>query len=149
MFAQNAPQDVWPLRHALIGVYHKAAKARGSRKDRTGERPKRLRTLVEALADWWLSYGGTIAPTVDAKRLYKNTAFVCGRRGRFLEFAIALFDDIDDFRRSEIESAVINVYQARLSRNLIARRRAPSRTRRQRARAGKAKGDAGRSPRHK
>ena len=33
-----------------------------------GERKKRLRTLVEALARWWKSLGGSLAPYVQAKR---------------------------------------------------------------------------------
>jgi hypothetical protein len=68
----------------------------------TGERPKRLRTLVDALASWWLRGGGkSIAPYVKANRRDGGPAVVHGRSGRFLELAVALLCYVDVFKRSE------------------------------------------------
>ena len=79
-----------------------------------GERPKRLRTLVEALATWWQFTGGTLAPTVDANRRDDGPAVVHGRHGPFLTLAIALLCKVDVFKESEVVSAVKNVYEKRL-----------------------------------
>jgi hypothetical protein len=85
-----------------------------------GERRKRLRTLVETLASWWLSGGGrSLAPYVKANRRDGDRAIVHGRSGKFLSLAIALFCNVDAFKRSEVEAAVTNVHEARLAlRNL-------------------------------
>jgi len=80
-----------------------------------GERPKRLRTLVEALADWWQSTGGTLALTVDANRRDDGPAVVHGRHGPFLTLAVALFCEVDVFEESEVVSAVTNVHEKRLA----------------------------------
>jgi hypothetical protein len=80
-----------------------------------GERRKRLRTLVDALADWWLSNGGSLAPTVDANRRDEKPAVVHGRRGDFLAFALALFCKVDEFKETEVEAAVTNVHEERLA----------------------------------
>src|SRR5215472_13737962 len=80
-----------------------------------GERPKRLRTLVEALADWWQSTGGTLALTVDANRRDDGPAVVHGRHGPFLTLAVALFCEVDVFEGSEVVSAVTNVHEKRLA----------------------------------
>jgi hypothetical protein len=81
-----------------------------------GERRKRLRTLVDALAYWWLSGGGkSLAPNVKANRRDGDRAVVHGRSGRFLSLAIALFCSVDAFKRSEVEAAVTNVHEARLA----------------------------------
>jgi hypothetical protein len=80
-----------------------------------GERKKRLRTLVEALADWWQPVTGkSIAPYVHAKRLDHRPAFVVGRRGHFIELAQAVFSSIDEFKKSEVISAVTNVHESQL-----------------------------------
>jgi hypothetical protein len=77
-----------------------------------GERKKRLRILVEELAGWWLrTKRKTIAPYVQAKRLDRHRAFVLGRRGRFLDLAIGTFSRLDEFKGSEVTSAVTNVYE--------------------------------------
>jgi hypothetical protein len=56
-----------------------------------GERRKRLRTLVDALAAWWLAGGGkSLAPYVRANRRDGDRAIVHGRSGKFLGLAIAL-----------------------------------------------------------
>ena len=88
------------------------------RQTAAGERKKRLRTLVEALADWWESkIGESIAPYVYAKKLGKGIpAFVVGRQGDFIELAQALLSNIDVFKESEVISAVTNVYEDRLPR---------------------------------
>jgi hypothetical protein len=77
---------------------------------KSGERSKRLRTLIEALASWWLSDGGrSIAPNVRANRRDDGPAVVHGRSGKFLGFALALFCGADVFKNSEVEAAVTNV----------------------------------------
>jgi hypothetical protein len=81
---------------------------------RSGERQKRLRTLVEALADWWLSIGRSLAPTVDANRRDKAPAVVHRRYGDFLQLAVELFCYVDVFAHTEVEAAVTNVYEGRL-----------------------------------
>jgi hypothetical protein len=81
-----------------------------------GERQKRLRSLVGALASWWLAGGGkSLAPYVRAKRRDGDRAVVHGRSGRFLSVAIALLCDVDVFKNSEVEAAVTNVREARLA----------------------------------
>lgn len=83
---------------------------------KAGERRKRLRTLVDALASWWLSGGGkSLAPYVKANRRDDDRAIVHGRTGRFLSLAIAVFCDVDVFKGSEVEAAVTNVHEARLA----------------------------------
>jgi hypothetical protein len=83
---------------------------------KTGERRKRLRTLIDALASWWLSKGGkSLAPYVKANRRDGERAIVHGRSGKFLRLAIALFSNVDAFKRSEIEAAITNVHEARLA----------------------------------
>jgi hypothetical protein len=77
-----------------------------------GERKKRLRILVEALADWWANATGkTIAPYVQSKPLGNHRAFVAGRRGRFVEFSLSVLSRLDGFKESEVISAIINVYE--------------------------------------
>ena len=80
-----------------------------------GERKKRLRTLVEALARWWKSLDGSLAPYVQAKRLDHRPAFVLGRRGPFIDLAAATFCKIDEFKESEVIAAVTNVYESQLA----------------------------------
>ena len=81
-----------------------------------GERQKRLRSLVGALASWWLAGGGkSLAPYVRAKRRDGDRAVVHGRSGRFMSLAIALLCDVDVFKNSEVEAAVTNVHEARLA----------------------------------
>jgi hypothetical protein len=79
-----------------------------------GERQKRLRTLVDSLADWWIAGGGkSIAPYVRANRRDDGPAVVHGRSGIFLTLALLLFCDVDAFRPSEVEAAVTNVQEGR------------------------------------
>jgi hypothetical protein len=80
-----------------------------------GERRKRLRTLVDALADWWQGTGGSLAPYVQASRRDNDRAVVHGRHGDFLSLAIALFCNVDVFKESEVEAAVTNVHEKRLA----------------------------------
>jgi hypothetical protein len=82
----------------------------------TGEKPKRLRSLSEALVSWYLRGGGkSIAPYVKANRRDDGPAIVHYRSGKFLELAVALFCYVDVFKRSEVEAAVSNVHEARLT----------------------------------
>src|SRR5262245_26182475 len=78
--------------HAL--ALREAIRTEKARQTKSGERQKRLRTLVEALGDWWQSVGGSLAPTVDASRRddapAKIPAVVHGRYGDFLELAVGL-----------------------------------------------------------
>jgi hypothetical protein len=101
---------------ALESVVTSESKKRAGR----GERRKRLRTLVDTLASWWLSEGGkSLAPYVKANRRDKDRAIVHGRSGKFLSLAIALFCNLDGFKKSEVEAAVTNVDEAGLAlRNL-------------------------------
>jgi hypothetical protein len=99
--------------HALD--LREAIRTEKARQTKSGERQKRLRTLVEALADWWQSLGGSLAPTVDASRRDDAPAVVHERYGKFLELAVALFCHVDVFKQSEVEAAVTNVYEARLN----------------------------------
>jgi hypothetical protein len=86
-----------------------------SRPGKAGERKKRLRTLVEALANWWRSLTEkSLAPYVHAKRLDHRPAFVVDRRGPFVELAQAIFSGIDEFKKSEVISAVTNVHESQL-----------------------------------
>ena len=63
-----------------------------SRPGKAGERKKRLRTLVEALANWWRSLTEkSLAPYVHAKRLDHRPAFVVDRRGPFVESCTGSF----------------------------------------------------------
>lgn len=81
-----------------------------------GERQKRLRTLVDGLAKWWMARGGkSIAPYVRANRRDHGSAIVHGRSGGFLSLAVALFCDVDVFKESEVVAAVTNVHEARLA----------------------------------
>jgi hypothetical protein len=81
----------------------------------SGERRKRLRILVEELAKWWNSATKkSIAPYVQAKRLDHRSAVVLGRRGDFVELALALFCEIDEFKSSEVISAITNVHESSL-----------------------------------
>jgi hypothetical protein len=79
-----------------------------------GERSKRLRTLIEALATWWSSGGKSIAPYVKANRRDVGKAVVHGRSGEFLGLAIVLFCGVDVFKNTEVEAAVTNVHEALL-----------------------------------
>ena len=93
-----------------------AIKSEENKQSNAGERRKRLRTLVDALADWWLSTGGSLAPTVDANRRDRGTpAVVHGRHGHFLTFAVAMLCKVDVFKESEVEAAVTNVHEKRLA----------------------------------
>jgi hypothetical protein len=92
-----------------------AIKTEEKKQTNAGERRKRLRTLVDALADWWQSTGGSLASTVDANRRDDGPAVVHGRHGRFLTLAVALFCNVDGFKKSEVEAAVTNVHEKRLA----------------------------------
>jgi len=85
---------------------------------KSGERSKRLRTLIEALASWWSLGGGrSIAPYVKANRRDNAPAVVHGRSGKFLALAVALFCGVDVFKKSEVEAALTNVYEVQLAAN--------------------------------
>lgn len=82
---------------------------------KSGERKRRLRTLVEGLAVWWRSVTAkSLSPYVHAKRLDHRAALVIGRRGPFIDLARALFCTIDEFTESEVISAVTNVHEGQL-----------------------------------
>ena len=74
-----------------------------------------LRTLVEALANWWGSITGkSLAPYVHAKRLDHHPTLVIARRGQFAEPAQTLFSEVDEFIDLEVISAVTNVRESQL-----------------------------------
>jgi hypothetical protein len=92
-----------------------AIEAESEKSSATGERRKRLRTLVDSLATWWLRGGGkTLAPYVKANRRNDGPAVVHERTGMFLKLAVALFCGVDVFKNSEVEAAVTNVHEHRL-----------------------------------
>jgi len=82
---------------------------------KSGDRKRRLRTLVEGLAVWWSSVTGkSLSPYVHAKRLDHRPALVIGRSGPFIDLARAVFCMIDEFAESEVISAVTNVHESQL-----------------------------------
>jgi hypothetical protein len=90
----------------------------------SGERKKRLRILTEALAEWWIrATGKRIAPYVQTKPLGNHRVFVAGRGGPFVEFAVSVLCDLDQFKRSEVISAGANVYEQRRRERLTRRSR--------------------------
>jgi hypothetical protein len=104
--------DLARSRYALQSAIDAEVKKPGKR----GERSKRLRTLIEALASWWLLSGGrSIAPYVRANRRDDGPAVVHGRSGNFLELAVALLCGVDIFKTPEVEAAVTNVNEAQLN----------------------------------
>ena len=106
------------IKSDVIGSFmalHTAIQTEQTKSTKAGERRKRLRTLVDALADAWESRGGRLAPTVRANRRDDGPAVVHGRSGGFLTLANALFCKVDSFKQSEVESAVTNVHEKRLA----------------------------------
>ena len=105
-------QDVIPIMLRLWqAIENETAKPKTA-----GERKKRLRVLVEKLADWWISVSGRLpAPYVYAKRLDGHPAMVINRQGDFIALALALFCEIDQFKESEVISTVTNVHEDCLS----------------------------------
>jgi len=100
----------------VVGAYmalHSTIQTEEKKPTKAGERRKRLRTLVDALADQWQSVGGRLAPTVRANRRDDGPAVVHGRHGQFLTIAVALFCKVDVFKESEVEAAVTNVHEKR------------------------------------
>ena len=105
--------DIVPVMMALSRAIEKEKTK--SRPGKAGERKKRLRTLAEALANWWRPLTGkSLAPYVHAKRLDHRPAFVVDRRGPFIELAQAVFSGTDEFKKSEVISAVTNVHESQL-----------------------------------
>ena len=98
--------------HAL--ALREAIETEKTKQAKSGERQKRLRTLVEALADWWQSTGASLAPIVKANRRDGEPAVVHGRHGDFLQLSVELFCYVAVFAHTEVEAAVTNVYEARL-----------------------------------
>jgi len=117
----------WGIRIDVIRsgrALQSAIAAEVEKKTKRGERRKRLRTLVDSLASWWLSEGGkSLAPYVKANRRDNDRAIVHGRHGKFLSLTSTLLCGVDSFKRSEIEAAVTNVHEARLALNKSARAR--------------------------
>jgi hypothetical protein len=111
--------NCWTIRLDIVSnvvVLESSIAAETQKLGAAGERQKRLRSLIEALASWWLAGGGkSLAPCVRANRRDGDRAVVHGRSGRFLSLAIALLCDVDVFKNSEVEAAVTNVHEARLA----------------------------------
>jgi hypothetical protein len=106
--------DLVPIAQALDRLI--SAETAKSKTGKAGERKKRLRILVEGLANWWKAETKmSIAPYVQAKRLDHRSAFVLGRRGLFVDFAQALLCEIDEFASSEVISTITNVHESQLS----------------------------------
>lgn len=96
----------------------RAIESETSKPAQAGERKKRLRTLMEALANWWTTATGKY-PTayVKANRRDDQPAVLTGRYGAFLSMARALFCKIDGFTASEVDAAFTNVHEAYLKMN--------------------------------
>jgi hypothetical protein len=110
--------ECWKIRMDLARpclTLESAINGEKNKHSNVGERRKRLRALVEALADWWQSMRGSLASTVDANRRDDGPAVVHGRHGPFLKLAVALFCKVDVFKESEVVSAVTNVHEKRLA----------------------------------
>jgi hypothetical protein len=107
----------WGIRLDIARSAHAlrlAINAEAKKPIRQGERQKRLRTLVDGLAEWWIAGGGkSIAPYVRANRRDDGPAVVHGRSGMFLTLAVLLFCGVDAFKPSEVEAAVTNVQEGR------------------------------------
>jgi hypothetical protein len=93
---------------------------------RSGGRKKRLRSLVEALADWWNARYGSFpkitartSKVCDAKSSEKREAETSKKReivaheGPFLDLARALFCRVDEFNDTDVVATVQNVINAR------------------------------------
>ena len=113
----------WHVEIALVGLMkdlHVALKGEFEKRAMRGERRKRLRTLVDALADWWESLGKSIAPNIDVVRRgdprtgKKEPAYIYSRSGEFLELAKTVFSEIDVFAPKNVETVVTHAYRARL-----------------------------------
>src|SRR5262249_53089082 len=103
--------DLVPIAQALDELT--TAETAKPKPSERGERKKRLRVLVEELAKWWTSTTNrSMAAYVQAKRVDHRPAFVLGRRGDFVELALALFCEIDKFKSSEVISAITNVHES-------------------------------------
>jgi hypothetical protein len=113
-FAANCQQVKLNLAKVALEL-DRAIELEEAKPSKAGDQKKRLRTLVEALANWWkFNVGKPLAPYVYAKRGEGVPAFVVGRKGHFIELAKALFCSVDEFKESEVISAVTNVHESRL-----------------------------------
>ena len=87
----------WGIRIDVIRsaqTLQSAITAEEKKRTERGERRKRLRTLVDSLASWWLSEGGkSLAPYVKANRRDEGQAIV---HGRSLEAVAKLERERDD-----------------------------------------------------
>jgi hypothetical protein len=92
------------LRNA-ISKLETALKREAAKPRRTGERKKRLRSLVEALAAWWTETYG-LKPTITPK--FQGRVLV-GHQGPFLDLARAVFCGLDNFNDGEVVATVQDV----------------------------------------
>lgn len=92
------------LRNA-ISKLETALKREAAKPRRTGERKKRLRSLVEALAAWWTETYG-VKPTITPK--FQGRVLV-GHQGQFLDLARAIFCGLDNFNDSKVVATVQDV----------------------------------------
>jgi hypothetical protein len=92
----------------LVQKLSAAVEAERAKVPGSGERTKRLRTLVEALCALWQRRRRK-RPTVSTLSKSKNSKrTVVGRGGLFLDFARALLARMDEFTDSQVTSAVRN-----------------------------------------
>ncbi len=112
----------WQLKLDTVSILMRlwaAIERENDKPARTGESKKRLRTLVEQLADWWVSTGRSIAPYVCANRRDGGPAVISDRQGDFVALARAVFCKLDTFSDSEVLAAITNVHEARLASEKI------------------------------
>jgi hypothetical protein len=108
---KQARMDLTPIMQRLTKTIE-----RETDKGEGGGKKKRLRTLVESLADFWeQTLGRSIAPYVHAKRLDDRPAFIVGREGDFIELALALFCHVDSFEDTDVIATITNVHEDRLN----------------------------------
>lgn len=116
--ARSFNQACWDVKLSVVSTLMRLIKTLDQEEQKfasNGERKKRLRILVEGLADWWESTGGSIAPYVKAKRRDNAPSVVIGRFGDFASLSIAVFCKLDDFSESEVLATITNVHKARLA----------------------------------
>jgi len=116
-------QLCWQLKLDVVPILKRlwqALEGEQVKPGQVGARRKRLRLLMEKLADWWVSTGKPLAPYVYAKRLAGKRAVVVDRRGPFASLARALFRDIDGFTDKEVIAALTNVHEERLAQRKAA-----------------------------
>ena len=111
---RNIRMEVAPQALALKN----AISAETAKQTKSGERPKRLRTLVEVFCPTGGSQPGDcrrrLSMPIGAMMMRLRSSMAAA--GKFLQLAVALFCEIDVFAHTEVEGAVTDVHEARRKR---------------------------------